>query len=76
MRAAGKNYADVLKRYINDTVPKRNGLAHVHVRKDGFSRKLFDERTSKELTSEDMKNLRVELIEAQDFFDSLLGSLG
>lgn len=59
-----------ITRYLKETVPKRNQLAHVRVQVDGFSRKLFD-RDNKELTSEEMKSLRQELLEYQDLFESL-----
>lgn len=46
----------------------RNDLAHIRVVSNGFSRKLFD-RNGKELTSDDMRALRVALLEYQGLFD-------
>lgn len=66
---------DGIGRYISDTVPRRNLLAHLRVKVDGFSRKLIDPRNNQELTSDDMRALRLELIGAQEFFDSFMDSL-
>ncbi|MGV8935104.1 MAG: hypothetical protein ACOH1I_10795 [Gallionellaceae bacterium] len=60
--------------YLLTTVPKRNNLAHVRVKVNGFSRKLFD-RDNIELTNEDMKFLRQELLEYQDLFEALFEKL-
>ncbi len=56
--------------YLSYTVPKRNKLAHVRVKTEGFSRKLFD-NDNQELTSENMKVLRQELLEYQEYFENL-----
>ncbi|MDI1291724.1 MAG: hypothetical protein PSV18_03155 [Methylobacter sp.] len=56
--------------YLDNTVPKRNQLAHVRVKIEGFSRKLFD-KNNKELTSEQMKSLRQELLKHQEHFEKL-----
>ena len=56
--------------YLSNTVPKRNQLAHVRVKTEGFSRKLFDNHDN-ELTSEQMKFLRQELLEYQEHFEYL-----
>lgn len=61
---------EAIVNYLANTVPKRNDLAHVRVKVDGFSRKLFD-RNNNELTSEQMKSLRRELLEYQDIFEKL-----
>jgi CheY-like chemotaxis protein len=63
-----------MKRYISETVPLRNNLAHVRVKIDGFSRKLIDLK-GKELTSDEMKKLRLELLEHQEIFESLFEAL-
>ena len=61
---------EIILKYLMETVPRRNTLAHVHVVVEGFSRKLFDNRGN-ELTSEHMKDLRHELMLYQDFIESL-----
>jgi len=65
-----KESFEEIVRYLSETVPKRNDLAHVRVKVEGFSRQLFD-RHGNELTSERMKSLRQELLEFQDLFESL-----
>lgn len=59
-----------ITKYLQSTVPTRNRLAHVRVESEGFSRKLFD-KDGKELTSEEMKKLRQELLEFQELFEQL-----
>jgi len=59
-----------IRRYADEIMPRRNDLAHVRVETEGFSRKLFD-RNGNEFTSDAMKELRLELLEAQDFFETL-----
>lgn len=68
-------YDGQIIKYQNDIAPKRNILAHVRVQKDGFSRKLFDRRGN-ELTAENMREVRVALLDFQEFFDQLLKDLG
>ncbi|MDP3742926.1 MAG: hypothetical protein Q8Q76_01120 [Methylotenera sp.] len=72
LEASGLHTANVekLKDYLNNTVPRRNLLAHVKVRIEGFSRKLIG-RDQKELTSEEMKSLRQELLVHQEHFEQL-----
>lgn len=60
--------------YSGTILPRRNDLAHVRVVVEGFSRKLYS-RKGEELTSEQMKALRQELLKYQDFFDSLAQGL-
>jgi len=60
-----------MKDYENKTVPKRNTLAHVTVERDGFVRRLIDKK-GKELTIEDMRVLRVELLEYHEMFENLV----
>ncbi|NTV46299.1 MAG: hypothetical protein HGB11_07205 [Chlorobiales bacterium] len=62
--------AEVIQRYLTDTVPRRNLLAHVRVEVNGFSRKLID-GSGNELTNKDMKSLRQELLMYQDFIETL-----
>lgn len=69
-----QNSVQTITNYLSDTVPKRNQLAHVRVKIEGFSRKLFD-KNNNELTSEQMKSLRQELLEFQEFFEKLSGQL-
>ncbi|WP_431688942.1 hypothetical protein [Hahella sp. NBU794] len=52
---------ELINKYSNNTVPNRNLLAHVTVTENGFSRKLFN-RQGKELTVNDMRTLRQELL--------------
>ena len=59
-----------IKKYLSETVPKRNLLAHLRVTSTGFSRKLVN-REGKELTNEDMKALRLELLNSQELFEEL-----
>lgn len=59
-----------MKDYESKTIPKRNDLAHVRVQIEGFSRKLYN-RKGKELTSDEMKALRLELLENQEQFEEL-----
>lgn len=63
-----------IKKYSFETIPKRNILAHVRVQRSGFSRKLVD-GDGKELTSEQMKELRQALLEHQENFEKLAASL-
>jgi len=58
--------------YRTGVMPKRNDLAHIRVEKNGFARKFFD-RKGGELSSEDMRALRVALLEFQDLLDELFG---
>lgn len=67
---AHKDKDDALKKYINTALPKRNTLAHVRVEADGFVRKLKD-RKGKEHTSAEMKQLRLELLQHHEDFESL-----
>lgn len=60
-----------LEGYRSEVMPKRNDLAHIRVVAAGFSRKIFD-RKGKELTSDDMRALRVKLLEYQECFDELM----
>lgn len=57
--------------YRAEVMPRRNDLAHIRVVTDGFSRKIFD-RKGVELTSNDMRALRVKLLEYQECFDELV----
>lgn len=71
---SNKDRVDSISTYLSDTVPKRNDLAHVRVIVEGFSRKLFD-RNDNELTSEQMKSLRQDLLEYQTIFEVLSNEL-
>ena len=57
--------------YAQETMPKRNDLAHVTVKRSGFSRKIFD-RKGKELTAEDMRLLRVALLDHHELFEKIV----
>jgi hypothetical protein len=63
-----------MKVYANQTVPKRNVLAHVRVERDGFSRKLFDKKGN-ELTSDVVRELRHALLRHQEGFEALINRL-
>lgn len=69
-----KDKVSSITSYLSDAVPRRNDLAHVRVKVDGFSRKLFD-RHDNELTSDQMKFLRQELLGYQEFFEELSDEL-
>lgn len=56
------------------TVPTRNTLAHVTVMREGFARRI-KKRDGTELTIDDMRALRVELLEHHEVFEALLNSL-
>jgi hypothetical protein len=60
--------------YLNNTVRKRNDLAHVKVKINGFSRTLYD-RTGEVLTGEKMKGLRQELLAMQLRLEQLHSTL-
>ena len=57
--------------YRKNVTPKRNALAHVRVESKGFSRKLYDQK-GKELSSEDMNELRRKLLSFQETLISML----
>lgn len=65
---------DDLTKYASETVPRRNDLAHVRVQINGFSRKLLN-RKGEELTSDEMRALRLGLLESQELFEALHLSL-
>ena len=69
-----KKYYASMKGYVTETVPKRNVLAHVKVQREGFSRKLFD-REGRELTCDEMRELRLALLEHQEVFEALAADL-
>lgn len=56
--------------YRTSIMPRRNDLAHIRVRRNGFSRTFFD-RKGNELTSDDMRTLRVALLEFQEVLDRI-----
>lgn len=64
------DFAESLKGYANEAVPRRNVLAHVNVKKEGFSRKLYN-RKGEELTSEIMKGLRLTLLNHHELAEEL-----
>lgn len=69
-----KEKVDEIKKYLGEVVPKRNQLAHVQVQTEGFSRKLVNKK-GEEFTSEDMKELRLALLEHQEHFEVLYEDL-
>ena len=60
--------------YAANTVPKRNDLAHIQVKKEGFSRKLYN-RKGDELTTESVRQLRLELLQHQEALEKLFEEL-
>lgn len=66
---------DQLTSYGVKVVPRRNDMAHVRVKVNGFSRKLFD-REDKEFTVEDMRELRLAILESRELFESIHQSIG
>jgi len=60
--------------YAQETMPKRNDLAHVTVKRSGFSRKIFD-RHGTELTTDDMRALRVALLNHHELFEKVAAKL-
>lgn len=73
--SSNKESVDKIEHYKQNTIPKRNKLAHTQVINGaGFSRKLVDDEGS-ELQIGDMKALRQELLAIQDHFDQLLQNL-
>jgi CheY-like chemotaxis protein len=76
LEAAGTHAAECesILKYSTEVIPRRNELAHVHVVRKGFSRKIID-RLGKELTGDDMRDLRVALLEHHELFEGLIASL-
>ncbi len=56
--------------YRTTVMPRRNDLAHIRVERNGFSRKFYD-RKGVELTAEDMRALRVALLQFQEILDDV-----
>lgn len=72
---SNKEFVDKIESYKQNTIPKRNKLAHTQViNGEGFSRKLIDDKGT-ELQIGDMKSLRQDLLAIQDHFDGLLQKL-
>jgi hypothetical protein len=67
-------HCEAMQVYSSSTVPKRNDLAHVRVHREGFSRKLYD-RSGKQLTSNEMRELRRSLLEHQEQIEALASAL-
>lgn len=65
---------DIIKTFVQNTIPQRNSLAHIRVEVSGFQRRLIDKRGD-EFTSEHMRQLRIALIEAQETFEQIHRSL-
>lgn len=66
---------DNMKDYVPQIIQKRNDLAHVQVKSEGgFSRKFFNKK-GEELTSKDMKELRLKLLDYQEMFEKLVESV-
>lgn len=64
----------IMLEYAERIMPKRNDLAHVRVLIEGFSRKLLN-RKGEEFTSEEMRDLRLALLEKQEIFEQIFASL-
>jgi hypothetical protein len=72
--AAHKDSDATLIDYIHKTLPRRNDLAHVRVRVEGFSRKLVN-RKNVELTAADMKALRLQLLQHHESIEGICTAL-
>jgi hypothetical protein len=72
--AERKSICESMIKYADVTVPKRNDLAHIQVKKKGFSRQLFN-RKGVELTAESVRELRLELLEHQEGLEKLYKEL-
>ncbi len=66
-------HTEKMNNYRETIVPKRNDLAHIKVEQNGFSRKFYD-RKGNVLTGDDMRALRVDLLEFRELFDQLFGN--
>ena len=64
-----------IKEYLEKTVPRRNDLAHLRVEANGFSRKLFN-RKGEELTQQEMRELRLALLNFQEIIEVLMSEIG
>ncbi|MGK5051413.1 hypothetical protein [Janthinobacterium sp. RB2P8] len=64
----------IMLEYAEKIMPKRNDLAHVRVAIDGFSRKLLNKK-GEEFTCEEMRGLRLALLEKQEIFEQIFSSL-
>lgn len=73
-KAEFESFCDSMNQYSDATIPKRNVLAHVRVKKDGFARKLFD-ASGHEITGESVRQLRLELLEHQETLEKLIDVL-
>jgi hypothetical protein len=60
--------------YSDEVIPRRNDLAHVNVKVEGFSRRLYD-RNNVEISSETVRDLRRKLADHQERFESLKANL-
>lgn len=65
---------EAMIKYADETIPRRNDLAHVRVVREGFSRKLFD-RHGNQVTADDMRDLRVALLAYHELFEKVTSSL-
>lgn len=76
LESAGSHEAEreAMKVYANNTIPRRNDLAHVQVEKKGFARKLTD-RKGNEVTAEDMRELRIALLDHFELLERLYEGL-
>ncbi len=76
LKLAGRTDIDIqsIIDYETKTVPRRNTLAHVTVERNGFSRRILD-KNGVELTVDDMRALRVELLAHHELFEALLKAL-
>ncbi len=62
--------SSAIKKYIAETLPLRNSLAHVRVECTGFSRKLYAS-DGDEITYERMRDLRISLLEYQEIMQDV-----
>lgn len=71
---AHKTSDPTLSEYIQKVLPRRNELAHVRVKVEGFNRKLVN-RMNVELTANDMKALRLQLLQHHESIEELCAAL-
>lgn len=66
-----KSYSKGIGQYVGKIAPERNKLAHIRVTKEGFSRKIIDQKGN-EFTNEDARELRISLLNHQESMEKLL----
>ena len=65
---------EAMKEYATNTMPRRNDLAHVRVKKTGFARTLHN-RKGDEITRDKVRQLQLELLKHQEALEGLVEEL-